>query len=221
MRYFRRSDWILSLTAIVFGLVGFALLVGGVWLATLGGSTYYFLAALGILTTAALLIARRSFRPICRHGAASIAGSPIGETSACSNGSTMRLSCRIESAPDVRPVRPLQSSTAKASRPPKPEHQRGKAVRAFAKVDGSCRDHHAQRPGRPNHLAACNAPMIAVTIAGSASRQIKTLVPTTSNSIECGRAGVSLFASPVEPLGDAPGSTITGNVATGGAAELS
>ncbi len=59
MRYFRRSDWILSLTAIVFGLVGLALLVGGVWLATLGGSTYYFLAGFGILTTAALLIARR------------------------------------------------------------------------------------------------------------------------------------------------------------------
>ena len=55
----RRSGPVLILTALVFGLVGLALVVGGVWLAALGGSVYYVLAGLGIVMTAALLIARQ------------------------------------------------------------------------------------------------------------------------------------------------------------------
>jgi len=39
------------------------------------------------------------------------------------------------------------------------------------------------------YLAAFSAPMIALTIAGSAPRQMKTLVPATSISIKCGRVG--------------------------------
>jgi hypothetical protein len=33
--------------------------------------------------------------------------------------------------------------------------------------------------------------MMALTIVGSAPRQMKTLVPSTSSSIECGRGGAS------------------------------
>lgn len=51
------------MTAVVSGcviaLLGVALGVGGVWLATLGGSWYYILAAAGFLLTSGLLIARR------------------------------------------------------------------------------------------------------------------------------------------------------------------
>jgi hypothetical protein len=47
--------------------------------------------------------------------------------------------------------------------------------------------------------------MIFVTIAGSAPRQIQTLDPSTSNSIECGRASIVGVLSPASsnetPLG--------------------
>jgi quinoprotein glucose dehydrogenase len=46
-------------TGIVYGLIGIALLVGGVWLTALGGSLYYLLAGIGLLITGGLLIARR------------------------------------------------------------------------------------------------------------------------------------------------------------------
>src|SRR5690348_12229666 len=48
-----------TVTGILVGLVGLALLVGGGWLAALGGSLYYVLAGVGLVITAALLIARR------------------------------------------------------------------------------------------------------------------------------------------------------------------
>ncbi|MBP2295058.1 glucose/quinate/shikimate family membrane-bound PQQ-dependent dehydrogenase [Azospirillum rugosum] len=44
----------------VIGLLGLALAGGGVWLVALGGSWYYALAGVGLLTTGGLLIARRS-----------------------------------------------------------------------------------------------------------------------------------------------------------------
>jgi quinoprotein glucose dehydrogenase len=46
-------------TGVLVGVVGLALLVGGGWLVALGGSLYYVLAAIGLLITAGLLIARR------------------------------------------------------------------------------------------------------------------------------------------------------------------
>ncbi|MDB6453056.1 glucose dehydrogenase [Falsirhodobacter sp. 20TX0035] len=45
--------------AVVLGLFGLALLVGGVWLILLGGSWYYGLAGLGLLITAVLLAKQR------------------------------------------------------------------------------------------------------------------------------------------------------------------
>ena len=54
-----RPGLLLALTAIVFGLFGLALGVGGAWLVLLGGSIYYVVSGLAILLTAALLIARR------------------------------------------------------------------------------------------------------------------------------------------------------------------
>ncbi|ATU91054.1 glucose/quinate/shikimate family membrane-bound PQQ-dependent dehydrogenase [Phyllobacterium zundukense] len=50
----------ITLTALIFFLIGAALGVGGVWLAILGGSWYYILAALAFLTTSALLFRKRS-----------------------------------------------------------------------------------------------------------------------------------------------------------------
>jgi quinoprotein glucose dehydrogenase len=46
-------------TGVLVGLVGLALLIGGGWLAALGGSLYYVLAGIGLLIAAGLLIARR------------------------------------------------------------------------------------------------------------------------------------------------------------------
>lgn len=50
----------ITLTALVFLLIGAALGVGGVWLAVLGGSWYYIIAALAFLVVAFLLFRRRS-----------------------------------------------------------------------------------------------------------------------------------------------------------------
>jgi len=46
-------------TAALLVLMGLALLIGGVWLISLGGSWYYLVAGLGFLATAVLLFARR------------------------------------------------------------------------------------------------------------------------------------------------------------------
>ncbi|WP_338721247.1 PQQ-binding-like beta-propeller repeat protein [Devosia sp. XK-2] len=43
---------------VLVGLLGALILVGGVWLATLGGSWYYLVAGLGLLATAAFLVRR-------------------------------------------------------------------------------------------------------------------------------------------------------------------
>src|SRR4026207_365736 len=45
-------------TGIILALIGLVISGGGVWLAALGGSLYYFIAGIGILITGALLIAR-------------------------------------------------------------------------------------------------------------------------------------------------------------------
>jgi quinoprotein glucose dehydrogenase len=50
----------ITLTALIFFLIGAALGVGGVWLAVLGGSWYYILAALAFLVTSILLFRKRS-----------------------------------------------------------------------------------------------------------------------------------------------------------------
>src|SRR4051812_4138541 len=50
---------IVTITGIVYGLIGLALAGGGAWLVTLGGSPFYLLAGLGILLAGALLIAGR------------------------------------------------------------------------------------------------------------------------------------------------------------------
>ena len=76
-------------------------------------------------------------------------------------------------------------------------------------VDGSCPDHHAQRTCRADHLTAFSAPIIALTIAGSAPRQMKTLVPATSSSIKCecvGEGGLNCSGSrrPSPPLRSRP-----------------
>src|SRR5206468_1079599 len=63
-------------------------------------------------------------------------------------------------------------------------HQPRQAVHAFAKIDGPGGDHDAQRAARANHLMAFSAPMMAFTMPGSAPGQMKTLDPSTSNSIE-------------------------------------
>ncbi|MEI4480331.1 MULTISPECIES: glucose/quinate/shikimate family membrane-bound PQQ-dependent dehydrogenase [unclassified Phyllobacterium] len=49
----------ITLTALIFLLIGAALGVGGVWLAVLGGSWYYIIAALAFLVVAFLLFRRR------------------------------------------------------------------------------------------------------------------------------------------------------------------
>jgi hypothetical protein len=91
-----------------------------------------------------------------------------------------------------------------------------RAHRIIAEVHGFRRHQDAQRARRPDHSIAFSAPMIALTIAGSAPRQMKTLVPATSSSIECGRAVSGLRASPDELLGVAAGSTTTATKASGG-----
>ena len=50
-----------SLLSVALGLIGLALLVGGIWLIGLGGSWYYSLAGLALLVSA-VLIARRDIR---------------------------------------------------------------------------------------------------------------------------------------------------------------
>ena len=47
-----------AITGIILALIGLVISGGGVWLAALGGSLYYFIAGIGILTTGALLVAR-------------------------------------------------------------------------------------------------------------------------------------------------------------------
>src|SRR3954453_15937628 len=78
-------------------------------------------------------------------------------------------------------------------------HQRRQAIRALAEIDGPGCDHHAQRAARADHFAAFSAPMMAFTIPGSAPGQMKTLDPSTSNSIACGRATGGWLASREEP----------------------
>ena len=51
---------LITLTALVFALIGLALGAGGLWLAVLGGSWYYVIAGLGFLLTAFLLFRRHS-----------------------------------------------------------------------------------------------------------------------------------------------------------------
>lgn len=48
-----------TVTGILYGLVGIALIVGGAWLIALGGSWYYVLAGLGVLASGGLLVAGR------------------------------------------------------------------------------------------------------------------------------------------------------------------
>ena len=50
---------VVTVTGIIYALVGLALAGGGAWLARLGGSPYYLIAGLGILITGGLLITRR------------------------------------------------------------------------------------------------------------------------------------------------------------------
>ncbi|PRD43244.1 membrane-bound PQQ-dependent dehydrogenase, glucose/quinate/shikimate family [Phyllobacterium phragmitis] len=50
---------LISITALLFAAIAIALGVGGAWLAALGGSWYYIIAALGFLLTAIFLFKRR------------------------------------------------------------------------------------------------------------------------------------------------------------------
>jgi quinoprotein glucose dehydrogenase len=53
------SPWrpVVTITGVVYALIGLALACGGAWLAMLDGSIYYVIAGLGILITGVLLIA--------------------------------------------------------------------------------------------------------------------------------------------------------------------
>src|SRR5579871_245816 len=51
---------LLMLTAIVMALMGVMLLAGGIWLAALGGSPYYAIAAIALMISAWLLATRRA-----------------------------------------------------------------------------------------------------------------------------------------------------------------
>ena len=51
-----RSSWVALVLGIILALIGLVLLIGGVWLAVLGGSIYYLLAGLGLLASGYLLI---------------------------------------------------------------------------------------------------------------------------------------------------------------------
>ncbi len=46
------------ITAVIFALFGLSLVVGGTWLAALGGSLFYLIAGVGILVTGTMLFAR-------------------------------------------------------------------------------------------------------------------------------------------------------------------
>src|SRR3954451_10074819 len=48
-----------TITGVVYALLGLALAGGGAWLVALGGSPFYVIAGLGILVTGALLVAGR------------------------------------------------------------------------------------------------------------------------------------------------------------------
>src|SRR5205823_11109089 len=50
----------LVLTAIVVAIMGIALVAGGIWLVSLGGSLYYLIAGIVLLLTAWLLVLRRA-----------------------------------------------------------------------------------------------------------------------------------------------------------------
>ena len=54
-----RSHPVVTITGVVYALIGLALAGGGAWLAALGGSLFYLIAGLGILVTGCLLIAGR------------------------------------------------------------------------------------------------------------------------------------------------------------------
>ena len=56
MRSLPRSRPVVTITGVVYALIGLALAGGGAWLAALGGSLYYLLAGIGILLTGLLLI---------------------------------------------------------------------------------------------------------------------------------------------------------------------
>ncbi|MGK5080421.1 membrane-bound PQQ-dependent dehydrogenase, glucose/quinate/shikimate family [Janthinobacterium sp. HLX7-2] len=59
-----RSGPLLKVTGVIFILFGLALLGGGIWLASLGGSWYYLLAGIGMLIAGALVFkGRRSAQP--------------------------------------------------------------------------------------------------------------------------------------------------------------
>ena len=55
------SPWrpVVTITGVIYALIGLVLACGGAWLAVLGGPIYYVTAGLGILITGVLLIARR------------------------------------------------------------------------------------------------------------------------------------------------------------------
>ncbi|RHW16450.1 membrane-bound PQQ-dependent dehydrogenase, glucose/quinate/shikimate family [Sphingomonas gilva] len=55
----RNRSLVLMLLGGLFGLIGIALVIGGVWLALLGGSPYYLLAGLGLVVSGALLFRGR------------------------------------------------------------------------------------------------------------------------------------------------------------------
>lgn len=50
-----RGSWLLPVVAVLLGLAGLGLAVGGTYLVSLGGSPYYLVAGIGILATAVLL----------------------------------------------------------------------------------------------------------------------------------------------------------------------
>ena len=50
-----RSSWAARILGVVLAPIGLVLLIGGVWLAVLGGSVYYLLAGLGLLASGYLL----------------------------------------------------------------------------------------------------------------------------------------------------------------------
>ncbi len=54
-----RSHPVVTITGVVYALIGLALAGGGAWLVALGGSLFYLIAGLGILVTGALLVAGR------------------------------------------------------------------------------------------------------------------------------------------------------------------
>ena len=49
------QSWAARILGLVLALIGLALLIGGIWLAVLGGSIYYLLAGLGLVASGYLL----------------------------------------------------------------------------------------------------------------------------------------------------------------------